>query len=99
MVAGDTAGRQVMGVFVPQEKVQGGAHGECAAGPRGEWAVVLYCDPVDHSILREGRGVESSFEKGFSQGAVELRLKGVSGSGRGGEGVQKCPVFWAEVEG
>ncbi len=81
VVAGDASGWHGVGVFVPQEKVKGGANGECAAGPWGERIVVLYCDPVDLSIGREGRGVESSLEEGFSQGAVELRLKGVSGIG------------------
>ena len=59
----------------------------------------MYCDPVDLYICREDRGVKSSHEEGLSQGAVELRLKGVSGIGRGGEGVQECSVFWAKVEG
>ncbi len=81
MVAGDAAGWHVVGVFVPQEKVQGGARSECAAGPRGERIVVLYSDPVELSIFREGRWVESSHEEGFSQGAVELGLKGVSSVG------------------
>ena len=67
-----------MGVGVPQEKVEGGAHGECAAGPRWEWTIVLDSYPMYLTVGREGGGNEAPLKEGFAQSAVELRLKCVA---------------------